>query len=173
MLAETLLVAGAGSAVAFALPFTLPAARRFERSHIITAQPAEIFARLDGAAGYQTFNPFKAADPKLLIVPFGPDRGVGSGFRFKGKQGSGSQTLIALDPHRSATYRIDIGAFGVSTHTFILAPAESGARVTWRVEAEFGANPAKRLFGAMMERFLGPICEDGLARLEAAVTKRA
>jgi hypothetical protein len=173
MIAETLLAVGAGTTAAFALPFTLPAVRRFERARLIPARPADVFARLDGAAGYQSFNPFKAADPQLAIEIFGPARGIGSGFHFKGRQGSGTQTLVALDQNRSATYRIDMGAFGVSTHTFMVAAAETGSQVTWRVEAEFGANPAKRVFGAMMERFLGPICEDGLARLDTATTSHA
>lgn len=173
MLSETLLVTGVGGAAALAAPFALPAAVRFERSRTIAATPAALQAVLDAGASYQRINPFKDADPKLAITLFGPERGVGSGFAFKGKDGSGTQTIVAMDEGRSVTMLVDMGAMGKSTHTFLLKPADGGMTVTWRIDAAFGKNPIGRVFGLFLERMLAPTMERGLANLDRVVTNAA
>jgi hypothetical protein len=101
---------------------------------------------------------------------FGPSHGVGSGFRFKGKDGAGVQTITAVEEGRSVSCVIDMGFMGKPVHLFTLAPADGGTRVTWRMESVFGLNPLGRIFGLFMEKMLGPICERGLANLDRVVT---
>jgi hypothetical protein len=173
MLTEALMVGGIGGAAAIALSFVLPSAVQFERTRTVAASPSSILALLDGGAGFQQINPYKDADPKLQITQFGPERGVGSGFAFKGKDGKGTQTIIAMEPGRSVTMLIDMGAMGKSTHTWLLAPAAGGTSVTWRLDAGFGMNPIGRVFGLFLERMLGPTMERGLANIDRVVTNAA
>jgi hypothetical protein len=173
MITEALLVTGLGAAAAIAATFALPAAVRFERHRTIAATPASLLAVLDSGAGYQKMNPYKDADPKLGITLLGPERGIGSGFAFKGKDGTGTQIIIVMEEGRSVTMLIDMGAMGKSTHTYLLKPTDSGTTVTWRMDAGFGMNPIGRVFGLFLERMLGPTMERGLANLDRVVTNAA
>ncbi|MGL4439454.1 MAG: SRPBCC family protein [Bosea sp. (in: a-proteobacteria)] len=173
MMTEVLLVTGLGAAAAVAATFLLPAAVRFERSRTIADTPNSLVAVLDSGAGYQKMNPYKDADPNLNITLQGPERGIGSGFAFKGKDGTGTQTIIAMEEGRSVTMLIDMGAMGKSTHTYLLQPATGGTTVTWRMDAGFGMNPIGRVFGLFLERMLGPTMERGLANLDRVVTNAA
>ena len=44
-------------------------------------------------------------------MPFGPAEGIGSGFRFDGKEGKGTQTVTEVTATR-VTHLIDLGAMG-------------------------------------------------------------
>ena len=135
-----------------------PATTHVERSAVIDAAPEEIFKMLSSNRGFQQFNPFKDTDPDLEIRLTGPERGVGSGFSFKGRDGSGTQTITALQENRSVTMKIDLGAMGQPTQHFQLTPVQDGTRVVWGMDAEFGLNPIGRLFGL----FIGPSAWTGL-----------
>lgn len=148
--------------------FTLPRQVTVTRSATVDAAPGEVFALIASNAGYQRFNPYKSTDPDLKIDLFGPDQGVGSGFRFDGREGKGSQTVTAVVPDRSVTMQIDLGAMGKPTQQFDLAPAGSGTRVTWSMQADMGANPVARVFGLFMDRMMGKTFETGLTNLDAA-----
>lgn len=173
MMSEVFLVTGLGGAVALAAPFALPSSVRFERHRTMAASPSAILEVLGSGAGYQKMNPYKDADPNLNITLLGPERGIGSGFAFKGKDGTGTQTIIAMEEGRSVTMLIDMGAMGKSTHTYLLKPAEGGTTVTWRLDAAFGMNPIGRIFGLFLERMLGSTMERGLCNLDRVVTSAA
>jgi Polyketide cyclase / dehydrase and lipid transport len=49
--------------------------------------------------------------------------------------------------------------------TFTLTPVGNRTQVTWATETNFGANPVGRVFGLMMDGYLGPIYERGLSNL--------
>lgn len=162
----------AGSAVLLVLataPYALPGNTHVERTAVIAAAPDEIFAMLSSNRGFQQFNPFKDTDPDLEIRLTGPERGVGSGFSFNGKDGSGTQTITALEENRSVTMKIDLGAMGQPTQHFHLTPVQDGTRVVWGMDAEFGLNPIGRIFGLFMDGQLGPVYERGLRNLSRAV----
>jgi carbon monoxide dehydrogenase subunit G len=171
--ANTLLLAGGGSLALLALPLVLPKAAFVERRRFVAADAQTVFALLSSNAGFQRFNPFKDADPELKITLTGPVSGVGSAFRFEGRRGSGTQTIVGVERNREVTAEVDMGAMGKSFHRFRLTPADDGTEVVWRAESRFGFNPLGRVFGLFMERFLGPVFEKGLGNLDRAVTTAA
>ncbi len=143
----------------------LPGKRRVERSATIDAPPEKVFALVSSTEGFQTFNPYKDDEPTLTIEPSGPSRGIGASFAFKGKDTEGRQTIVAMEENRSVTMEIDLGAMGKPVQSFTLTPDGKGTRVTWATETTFGANPVGRVFGLMMDGYLGPVYERGLANL--------
>ncbi len=151
----------------------LPEKVRVERSARIEAPPQTLFAIVSSTEGFQSFNPYKDDEPNLSIIPSGPATGVGASFTFKGKDSEGRQTIIAVEENRSVTMEIDLGAMGKPVQSFVLTPEGTGTRVTWATESHFGVNPVGRLFGLMMDGYLGPISERGLAKLERAATKKS
>ena len=105
----------------------------------------------------------------------GPSSGIGSGFSFDGKDGKGTQTIVAMEENRSVTMQIDLGAMGRPVTTFLLEPSSGllepspGATiVTWSTKSDFGMNPIGRVFGLFLDGMLGPDYETGLRKLAQA-----
>lgn len=126
--------------------------------------PEDVIARVASTEGFQSFNPYCTRDANLKITPFGPAAGVGSGFRFEGKEGKGTQTVTAVSATK-VTHLIDLGAMGKPVQTIEAKPSATGAQVTWTVKSDTGYNPVVRIFGLFMDRMLGGTYELGLKNL--------
>ncbi|MEL6234977.1 MAG: SRPBCC family protein [Pseudomonadota bacterium] len=100
------------------------------------------------------------------MTPFGPASGVGSGFRFEGKEGKGTQTVADVTATR-VTHHIDLGAIGKPVQTIEAQATATGARVTWAVTSDMGFNPVFRIFGLFMDRMLGKTYELGLSNIKS------
>ncbi|MCV3273838.1 SRPBCC family protein [Roseobacter sinensis] len=158
----------AGGLIATSLvTFALPRHVRVERTALLEATPESVLALAGSNSGYQRFNPYKTRDPELKIDLYGPETGVGSGFRFDGKEGKGQQTVADVT-NDTVTYAIDLGAMDQPTQAIHAVQADKGTHVTWRVESDMGFNPVFRVFGLFMERMMGPTMEQGLENLRRA-----
>ena len=147
----------------------LASSKTVTRSRVVSAPPSEVFALLKSSRGYQAFNPYCDTDPNLHITHFGPNEGVGSGFRFAGKEGKGTQTIARLVPNKEVVVDIDLGAMGQPVTTFSLTPRGDRTEVVWSTKAEFGMNPIKRVFGLFLDGMLGKVYERGLENLERSL----
>ena len=87
----------------------------------VAMRPEEIIALVSSTEGFQTFNPYCTTDPELKITPIGVAEGIGSGFRFEGKEGKGTQTVTAVT-ETSVTHLIDLGAMGKPVQTIEATP---------------------------------------------------
>ena len=148
--------------IAFLLPRKVVVTRQAE----VALSPEDIIARVASTEGFQTFNPYCTTDPQLKITPFGPANGVGSGFRFEGKEGKGTQTVTEVTA-TGVTHLIDLGAMGKPVQTIDAKAAGAGSIVTWTVTSDMGYNPVFRIFGLFMDRMLGKIYELGLKNMAA------
>ena len=137
------------------------------RTGTVAAEPGRILDLVTSTAGFTSINPHLTADPKLTITPFGADRGVGSGFAFKGKDGTGTQTITEITD-RAVVFGVDMGAMGRSEQRIELTPTPTGeTSVTWSMRMDAGHNPLMRLFGLMADRILGPALQTGIDNLAA------
>ncbi len=132
----------------------------------VAMRPGDVIARVASTDGFQTFNPYCTTDPELKITPFGPTEGVGSGFRFEGKEGKGTQTVTKVMAN-SVTHLIDLGAMGKPVQTIEAKATDNGTRVTWTVTSDMGFNPVFRIFALFMDRMLGKTYELGLKNIAA------
>ena len=153
-------------AAIFMIALLLPRKVVVTRQADVAMRPEDVIARVSSTEGFQTFNPYRTTDPKLKITPFGPTEGVGSGFRFEGKEGKGTQTVTAVTA-KTVTHLIDLGAMGQPVQTIHAEATETGARVTWTVTSDMGYNPIFRIFGLFMDRMLGKTYELGLKNIAA------
>lgn len=159
---------GAGALILLtAGTFLLPRHVSVERSTSIAVEPAKVIELAASNEGYQRFNPYKSTDPKLAIELFGPATGVGSGFRFNGKDGTGSQIVTAVTA-TSVAYDIDLGSMGKPRSSISVAPDGAKTKVIWRTEMDLGMNPIARVFGLFMDGMLGKTYEIGLKNIESA-----
>ncbi len=137
------------------------------------ASPAHVYGFLASNKGFQDFSPYKDADPNLKITLSGPEHGVGSSFAFEGKDGKGTQTIVALDQNRSVTMQIDLGSMGTPVQTFNLIPGAGSTTVVWQVQASFSMNPVKRVFGLFMDSMMVSTIERGLSNLSRVANQAA
>lgn len=152
---------------AVAATYLLPRNVQVERRAVLPVASEAVIALASSTEGFQRFNPYLTADPALKIEGFGPAAGVGAGFRFDGKDGTGTQTIAAVTGD-AVTYRIDLGAMGKPTQTIRAVPVDAGAEVTWTVQSDMGFNPVFRVFGLFMDTMMGPTFERGLANIAEA-----
>ena len=162
ILYTVLAFAAAVALVALLLPRKVVVTRRAD----IAMAPEDVIHRVASTEGFQTFNPYCTTDPDLKITPFGPATGVGSGFRFEGKEGKGTQTVTEVTD-MSVTHLIDLGAMGKPVQKITAEATENGTRVTWSVTSDMGFNPIFRILGLFMDRMLGKTYELGLRNIKA------
>jgi len=136
------------------------------RQAYVSMCPENVIARVASTQGFQTFNPYCTTDPDLKITPFGPAEGKGSGFRFEGKEGKGTQTVTEVTATR-VSHLIDLGALGKPVQSIEVKAQGEGSLVTWTVTSDMGYNPVFRIFGLFMDRMLGKTYELGLKNIAA------
>lgn len=164
----TILAGGVGVvALLGAGTLLLPKNVHVERHAKIAASPETILEMAASNHGYQKFNPYLTSDPELSIRPFGPDRGVGSGFHFDGKEGRGTQTVSEVTAN-SVRYAIDLGAMGKPVQEISAQGLPDGTQVTWTMDMDLGFNPVARVFGLFIDGMVGKTFEQGLDNLASA-----
>lgn len=95
--------------------FMLPSQKVVERKALVKGSAQKVFKLLSSSRAYQEFNPYKDTDPALKIEHSGPEEGVGSAFAFEGKEGKGTQTIVALEKDKWVKVEIDLGPMGKPT----------------------------------------------------------
>ncbi len=162
-------IVGTGALLSLAT-FLLPRHVTVTRSATVSAAAADVMALASSNEGYQRFNPYRATDPNLRIELFGPPMGVGSGFRFDGKEGKGSQIVTGLSSNQ-VDFEIDLGAMGKPRQSLQAIASGSGTKVVWTMQMDMGMNPAARVFGLFMDGMIGKTFETGLRNLATATAK--
>jgi effector-binding domain-containing protein/uncharacterized protein YndB with AHSA1/START domain len=149
------------------LGFVLPDEARLERSVLVDAPPATVYAALNGFHQFNKWSPWAELDPDAVYTREGPPVGVGAKQSWRSEQpsvGSGSQEIVEVVPFERIRMRLVFEGFNSENHaSFILSPEGEGTRVVWDYETRFHGDLMSRYFGLMLDRMLGPSYERGLA----------
>ena len=169
----TALFALASVVVAFvALGFFLPRHSHVERSIETSASPATVFEIVNGFRRFNEWSPWAGLDPQTRYTYSGPESGVGARMQWQSESsdvGSGSQEIIAIEPDRSVSIRLDFGQKGKPISKMSLLPAGSGTRIVWSMDSDFSDDFVGRYFAPFLDRMVGPDYERGLAQLKRLV----
>lgn len=118
----------------------------------------------------ENWSPWTDKDPEMETSYEGPEEGVGAIYNWKGhpkKVGYGTMKIIASDSPNKVVSFLSFGGRGDAEVSLIIDDFKSGeVRVRWEFEADNGNNPIGRIFGRMMDKFLGPDFELGLEKLK-------
>lgn len=159
--------------LAIAIGFALPDSRRFERSILVEAPPATVFAVLDGFRQFNRWSPWAGLDPNTQYTYDGPPMGVGAKLSWHSEQqnvGSGSQEIVEAEPSQKVRSRLVFSGFKSENYATLLLASENGhTRVTWVYEAQFYGDLLGRYFGMKLEDWIAPDYEKGLAALQTFV----
>ncbi len=146
----------------------LPRNVRVERVGTVAAAPADVIAIASSAESYQTFNPYKKADPGFKYEVFGPASGVGSGFKFDSKDGKGQAVVTKVAADR-VEYALDLGSMGKPNQTIMVTPDDTGSKVSWALDADMGYNPIGRVMGLFLDGMIGGNHASGIQLLGEAL----
>ena len=152
--------------------FTSPRITRMKRSIEIAAPPAKIFPRLNSVKRFSDeWSPWTEKDPAAKHAFTGPGEGVGSKHAWEGhpkKVGSGTMEITESVPNQRVKAHLAFKGRGEADAGWSLEDLGGGrSRLTWDFEADNRNNPIARIFGRLMEKFIGPDYEKGLAKLKA------
>lgn len=170
MLRKLLLGLAALVVLLLAAGLFLPRSVHVERSIVTSAPPERVFPLVDGFARFNEWSPWAELDPDTVYRYSGPPTGVGARMEWASEDssvGSGSQEVIAIEPGRSVTNRLDFGSQGQATARIDVVPEGRGSRVTWSMDTSFEDDYLGRYFGLFFDSLIGKDYEKGLAKLKA------
>ncbi|MES2683410.1 MAG: SRPBCC family protein [Pseudomonadota bacterium] len=162
-----------GLVVALAvIGLALPRNVHIERSVVIAAQPSTVFTYLNSWKNFNAWSPWAALDPNTKYTYEGPETGVGakqSWFSEDPNVGNGSQEITAVETDKSITIKLMLPNMEPSIVSQTLAPEGEGTKVVWAMDADMGLSPLNRWFGLLLEKFIGPDYEKGLAKMKPLI----
>jgi len=142
---------------------------------VINAPPEKVFALVSGYKRFIEWSPWAELDPKAVYTFEGPDSGVGAKMTWASNDpgvGAGSQAITEYVPNSRVGMALDFGAMGKSQAFWDLKPEGTGTSTTWGFKMKL-ESMIDRWCGLMMERFLRPDYDRGLAKLKALAEKEA
>lgn len=169
---KRILVIGAAivAVLAIATYTVVPRHIAVSRSATIEAEPARVFAVLNGFSEFQNWSPWNT-DPEMKVETSGPQFGVGARMTWHSdKQGSGAQEIVRSVQDREVAVKIAFEDYDTPTEArYVLEPVEGGTRVTWSFGSDMGLNPVTRWFGLIIQSSVGEEYEQGLKNLKAYI----
>ena len=170
---KVLLVLIALVAVLAAVVASRPSEFRVERTTVIAASPAAVFAQVNDFHKWPAWNPWGKLDPTMKQAYDGAPAGVGAVYTWAGNRqvGEGRMTIVESRPDELVRIRMDFvkPLPGTSTAEFTLRPQGNQTAITWRMH---GTNnfTAKAIHLVMnMDRMIGGQFDQGLSDMKAAV----
>ncbi|HEX7899441.1 MAG TPA: SRPBCC family protein [Planctomycetota bacterium] len=156
--------------------FTSPRVARMKRSTEIAAPPDRIFPRLNSLKRFvDEWSPWTGRDPAAKHTYNEKAEGVGAKYGWDGdpkKVGTGSMEIVESVPNQRVKIKLWFKGRGEPFAGWLLEDLGGGrSRVTWDFESDAGNNPIGRIFGRLMDKFLGPDYEKGLAKLKEICEK--
>lgn len=150
-----------------------PADYRVERSAVVKAAPADVYAHVNDFQKWQAWSPWAKRDPEAKIAFEGPTSGPGAIMRWDGNEevGRGAMAITEARPPEALRIRLDfVRPFeSTSEAAFTFAPHAEGTEVTWSLSGTQGF--VERLLctimGLDMDAMIGGDYEKGLANLKA------
>lgn len=140
----------------------VPSTMHIERSLHMQASPEAVYAQVVDVELAQGWSPWAAADPSMEISYGDAKQGVGASYSWTSdEQGSGTLTIIEAEPFRSIRNDLDFGEQGGGVGTWRFESDGEGTNTTWMMDGE-----GPLLFTLVADRLVGPMFEDGLARLK-------
>lgn len=151
--------------------FSRPRKSYIFRTIEIQSTPEKVFEQAYSLKKFvKNWSPWTARDENALHEYNDINEGVGASYKWKGhpkKMGYGEMKIIAVEENRSVKSKLYFGGRGNAIVTLSIAQKDSeNVSVKWDFTSDSGNNPVSRIFGSMMDKFLGPDYELGLQKLK-------
>lgn len=150
-----------------------PSTFHIERSSIVVAPPAAVFAEVNDFHKWEAWSPWAKLDPEAKTTFEGPAAGEGAVFHWAGNSevGEGRMTVLESKPDERIRIRIDFEKpwQGSNTAEFTFKPDGPRTVVTWAMFGEQGFLEKAVCVFMNPDKMVGGQFEKGLANLKALV----
>lgn len=148
--------------------FLLPSAAHVERSRVIKAAPAAVFAEINSLREFNRWSPWAGLDPNMTVSYSGPASGVGAKMEWAGNAavGTGSEEIVESVPDQRVKTALSFGGYDhPSSASFVLTPVAGGTQIVWRYDTDMGYDIISRYFGLLLDHWIGKDYDKGLQSL--------
>ena len=152
---------------------SLPSQVHVEREIVINASASDIYEEISGFRNFKAWSPWYEKDTAAQHTFSGPNSGVGATMTWSSdleEVGNGTQKIIEAKAGKRVKTQLDFEEMGTSYATFDLEEVEDGVKVIWSLDAEFSG--IGKVFGLMMDKWVGVDYEKGLSKLKKHVESR-
>lgn len=154
-----------------------PSTFRIERSAIVVAPAAAVFAEVNDFHKWEAWSPWAKLDPAAKTTFEGPPAGEGAVFRWAGNDevGEGSMTVLESKPDERIKIRVDFVQpwAGTNTADFTFKPDGPRTIVTWAMSGEQGFLEKAVCVFMNPDKMVGGQFEKGLASLKTIAEGKA
>lgn len=160
----------AAAVLVVALGLLLPRQVEVERSTVINAPAANVFALVNGFRSFNKWWPWISPGLDVEYIVEGPDFGAGSRLSWASGNpqiGSGYHEIVSSEPYRRVASRLGLGETRTASVVYEIEAGDEGSAVRWSASMELGRGPVSRYLGLMYERWIGADFEVGLTNLAA------
>jgi hypothetical protein len=146
-----------------------------QRSAVVAAPPAAVFALVNDLAAWDAWSPWKKLDPNPKTTISTPSAGKGATFTWSGNDAIGEGSLTIVDSRPDEMVEAEqafVRPFeGKARLVFTFAPDAGGTMVTWTMEGTNNFVGKAMCLVMDMDAMLGKDFEQGLANIKAMVQK--
>jgi hypothetical protein len=151
--------------------FSRPRKSYIFRTIEVKSSPEKVFEQTNSLQHFvKNWSPWTARDENAVHEYNDIIEGVGASYKWKGhpkKVGYGEMEIIAVKENESVTSKLYFGGRGDAIVTLSITPINNEkVNVKWDFTSDSGNNPVSRIFGSLMDKFLGPDYELGLKKLK-------
>ncbi|MEM7361894.1 MAG: SRPBCC family protein [Bacteroidota bacterium] len=149
----------------------LPTSYTVERSVVIDATPQEIHNYVGDLNNWDSWEPWREADPSIVITKGEKTKGVGASQSWVGDTGDGALTFTKDSVNEGVEYDLvfDGGSYE-SQSAITYDPLENGdTKVTWTMSGDVGMPIVGGYFALMMDSMVGDTFDKGLSNLKNTV----
>lgn len=149
----------------FLLSLLLPSRAVVERSGVIDAPIATVYARLNDLKGWPAWNPWMAGQE----ISYDTER-TAAWTVVNGEKRIPAKLMITSSiPAEGVLYDMNFEGMKGVKGTFNYKPSVDGKGtvILWRMETQLGYTPWWKLRGFLADRVSGPQLEDGLTKLKS------
>jgi len=160
-------------AIAAIVGLMLPSAVHIERSMVVNAKPAKVYAYLDNMKKDPEWSPWLLKDTAAQLQYEGPETGIGSKLSWKSDNSDvGNGSMITVESVAGEKIKRELYFMEdpkPAYATFVMTPEGDGTKVSWMMDADMGGNPFMHIMGKMMSGMAGKEFEKGLVNLKTKV----
>lgn len=149
----------------------LPGSAHVERSTTIDAPVERVFAYVNDLEKWDDWSPWSEKDPDMDVSWGEITEGMGASYCWEGdpdQVGKGCLEITEVVENEKIVNKLDFMEQGTAMGSYTFSEADGKTTVTWGFDTDVSSPPViGKFFGMMMDGFVGPDFEKGLANLKA------
>lgn len=150
--------------------YLIPAKVHVERSLQMNCSAEAAFSLVNDLKQWEKWSPWHGID-SATQWEFSGEQAIGAGAWYTWqsehpKVGNGKLTIMETKANEYIKTQMEFDGMSPATAEYFFTANDSGVLVKWTLDSDMGMNPIARYMGLMMDKFVGPDYEKGLAKIK-------